>query len=90
MATLDKPPFVIVETSMGSFAVELYWNEAPLTCQNFAELARKKYYNGTIFHRIIAEFMIQGGDPSGTGRGGASIYGKFFEDEITDTLKHTG
>uniref|UniRef100_A0A914DBL8 peptidylprolyl isomerase n=1 Tax=Acrobeloides nanus TaxID=290746 RepID=A0A914DBL8_9BILA len=86
----EKLPFVVFETSMGNFAVELYWNEAPLTCQNFAELARRKYYNGTIFHRIVPEFIIQGGDPTGTGRGGASIYGDRFEDEISDKLKHTG
>jgi peptidyl-prolyl cis-trans isomerase-like 1 len=86
----EKLPFVVFETSMGNFAVELYWNEAPLTCQNFAELARRKYYNGTVFHRIVPEFIIQGGDPTGTGRGGASIYGDRFEDEISDKLKHTG
>ena len=71
-------------------SVELYWNHAPKTCQNFLELARKGYYNNTIFHRIIADFMVQGGDPTGTGRGGTSIYGRHFEDEITDELRHTG
>jgi len=49
-------------------SIELYWNHAPKTCQNFAELARKGYYNNTIFHRIIADFMVQGGDPTGTGQ----------------------
>lgn len=58
--------------------------------RNFAELARRGYYNGTKFHRIIENFMIQGGDPTGTGRGGASIYGKTFDDEIHPDLKHTG
>ena len=52
---------------MGKMAVELYWDHAPKTCKNFAELARRGYYNGTIFHRIISDFMIQGGDPTGTG-----------------------
>lgn len=52
---------------MGMICVELYWDHAPRTCKNFAELARRGYYNGTIFHRIIADFMIQGGDPTGTG-----------------------
>merc|ERR1712076_30678 len=52
--------------------------------------ARRGFYNATKFHRIIKEFMIQGGDPTGTGRGGASIYGKNFEDEIHPELKHTG
>lgn len=53
---------------MGDFKVELYWKHAPVTCRNFAELARRGYYNGVIFHRIIAGFMIQGGDPTGTGK----------------------
>jgi len=85
-----RPPFVRVNTSMGEFVVELYWLHAPKTCKNFAELARRGYYNETRFHRIISDFMIQGGDPTGTGRGGASIYGKSFEDEIHPELKHTG
>jgi len=75
---------------MGEIVVELYWKHAPLTCRNFAELARRGYYNNTKFHRIIKEFMIQGGDPTATGRGGASIYGKEFNDEISRELKHTG
>jgi peptidyl-prolyl cis-trans isomerase-like 1 len=75
---------------MGTFEVELYWDHAPKTCRNFAELARRGYYNDTQFHRIIPNFMIQGGDPTATGRGGASIYGKFFEDEIHPGLKHSG
>lgn len=79
-----------VMKSLGSFEVELYWNEAPKTCLNFAELCKRGYYNETKFHRIIPNFIIQGGDPTGTGRGGQSIYGPTFEDEITRTLKHTG
>ncbi|KAG8755346.1 heme binding [Serendipita sp. 396] len=67
---------VILKTSMGEIKLELYWNHAPKTCQNFTELTKKRYYNGTIFHRIIADFMVQGGDPTGTGRGGTSIYGQ--------------
>ena len=57
---------------------------------NFLELANRGYYNNVTFHRIIKDFMIQGGDPTGTGRGGKSIYGDKFEDEITKQLKHTG
>ena len=76
--------------AQGSFDVELYTREAPRTCKNFLELARKGYYNNTTFHRIIPNFMIQGGDPTGTGRGGDSIYGAPFEDECTRELKHTG
>jgi len=85
-----QPPFVSLDTTVGELMVELYWKQAPLTCRNFAELARRGYYNGTKFHRIIENFMIQGGDPTGTGRGGASIYGKTFDDEIHPDLKHTG
>lgn len=60
--------------SMGTIAVELYWKHAPKTCKNFAELARRGYYNGTKFHRIIKDFMIQGGDPSGTGNAKVCSY----------------
>lgn len=75
---------------MGDIVVELYWQHAPQTCRNFAELARRGYYDGTPFHRVIPDFMVQGGDPTGTGRGGASIYGATFRDEIHAGLKHTG
>ncbi|XP_023669120.1 peptidyl-prolyl cis-trans isomerase-like 1 [Paramormyrops kingsleyae] len=85
-----QPSTVSLETSMGTIVVELYWKHAPITCKNFAELARRGYYNGTKFHRIIKDFMVQGGDPTGTGRGGASIYGKQFEDELHPELKFTG
>ncbi|KAJ2452479.1 Peptidyl-prolyl cis-trans isomerase-like 1, partial [Coemansia sp. RSA 2424] len=66
---------ITLHTSMGDIWIELYWNETPKTCKNFYELATKNYYNGVVFHRIIPGFMIQGGDPTGTGRGGKSIYG---------------
>jgi len=75
---------------MGSFTVELYYKHAPRTVKNFVGLSEKGYYDGTLLHRIIRDFMIQGGDPTGTGRGGQSIYGGKFEDEITRELKHTG
>ncbi|KAK4102897.1 hypothetical protein N658DRAFT_446489 [Parathielavia hyrcaniae] len=81
---------VALETTMGTIVVELYVNHVPKTCQNFSTLASRGYYDGTIFHRIIQDFMIQGGDPTGTGRGGSSIYGEKFEDEIREDLKHTG
>lgn len=81
---------VRLETSMGVLTVELYTDHAPRTCHNFATLASRNYYDGTVFHRIIPDFMIQGGDPTGTGRGGASMYGEKFEDEIRKDLKHTG
>jgi len=53
----------------------LYWREAPRTCANFVGLAQQGYYDGTTFHRLIKDFMVQGGDPTSTGRGGTSIYG---------------
>jgi len=74
-------PVIRVETTLGSFEVTLFPNVAPKACENFLKLAEKGYYNGTIFHRVIPQFMIQGGDPQGTGRGGESIWGKKFEDE---------
>lgn len=78
------------DTTMGTFVVELYHRHTPRTSYNMAALADAGYYNGTIFHRIIKDFMIQGGDPTGTGRGGESVYGGKFEDEITRNLKHVG
>jgi peptidyl-prolyl cis-trans isomerase-like 1 len=79
-----------LQKPQGSITIELYTSHAPKTCQNFSKLAARGYYNNTIFHRIIPDFMVQGGDPTGTGRGGSSIYGDKFEDEISPSLKHTG
>ena len=81
--------FATIETSMGTFKAELYGNAAPKTVSNFVGLAEKGYYDGVTFHRVIVNFMIQGGDPTGTGRGGESIYGAPFQDEFVDTLRHT-
>ncbi|KAF9698347.1 Peptidyl-prolyl cis-trans isomerase-like 1 [Ascochyta clinopodiicola] len=81
---------VALDTTIGLITVELYNDHAPKTCKNFATLAQRNYFNDLIFHRIIPNFMIQGGDPTGTGRGGESIYGEKFEDEISPALKHTG
>lgn len=81
---------VCLNTSLGVIKLELYDKHAPRTCTNFERLSKSGYYNGTIFHRVIPGFMIQGGDPTGTGRGGSSIYGDSFDDEINDELKHTG
>ena len=89
-SSASPPVEVTVNTSMGSFTIELYPSFAPRTCQNFVELAKRGYYDGTLFHRIIPDFMIQGGDPTGTGRGGESIFGGKFADEIRRELKHTG
>ncbi|KFY38318.1 hypothetical protein V495_06646 [Pseudogymnoascus sp. VKM F-4514 (FW-929)] len=81
---------VALETTMGTIVVELYADHAPKTCKNFSTLAQRGYYNNLLVHRIIPNFMIQTGDPTGTGRGGSSIYGEKFEDEISPELKHTG
>ncbi len=78
------------ETSVGSFTVELYVHHAPRTCTNLLNLAKIGYYDKTVFHRVIRDFIVQGGDPTGTGRGGESIFGGKFEDEISPELKHTG
>ncbi len=72
----------VVETNKGTFELELYAKETPKTVENFVALSAKGYYNGLTFHRVIKDFMIQGGDPTGTGEGGESIYGKKFDDEI--------
>lgn len=90
MTATTSQPNVVLETSMGPITFELYWDEAPKACKNFSQLAKQGYYNNVKFHRIIPDFMIQGGDPTGTGRGGQSIYGAKFEDEFTPSLKHTG
>ncbi|KAK2022896.1 cyclophilin type peptidyl-prolyl cis-trans isomerase/CLD [Colletotrichum zoysiae] len=81
---------VALETSMGTVVLELYTAHAPKTCTNFSTLASRGYYNDTVVHRIIPNFMVQAGDPTGTGRGGTSIYGDKFADEIHPALKHTG
>jgi len=72
---------------MGKFTIELFEAEVPNTVGNFAKLAEKNFYDGVIFHRVIDGFMIQGGDPTGTGRGGP---GYQFADEIHPQLKHSG
>lgn len=70
----------------GSIYVRFFEEEAPKAVENFIEHAKNGYYDGLTFHRIIEDFMIQGGDPTGTGRGGESIWGKAFEDEFSDDL----
>lgn len=78
---------VTLETTQGSIEFKLFPEVAPKTCENFTTHAENGYYNGVIFHRVIPEFMIQGGDPDGTGMGGESIWGKPFEDECTTDIK---
>lgn len=74
---------VVLETNQGAIEIKLMPDVAPKACENFTKLAEKGYYNGLIFHRAIKGFMIQGGDPTGTGAGGESIWGKSFEDEFS-------
>ena len=73
---------VVLETTQGNIELKLFPDVAPKACENFKGLVGKGYYNGIIFHRVIPGFMIQCGDPTGTGRGGSSIWGKPFEDEF--------
>ena len=77
----------VIKTNMGTIELELFPGVAPKAVENFTKLANKGYYDGIIFHRVIDNFMIQGGDPTGTGRGGESIWGKPFEDEFSPELK---
>lgn len=76
----------VIKTNMGDIEVELFKDKAPKTVENFVGLAKKGYYNGVIFHRVIDNFMIQGGDPTGTGMGGESVWGGKFEDEFDTSL----
>jgi len=75
-----------IKTSRGEIVLELYGAETPLTCASFVNLANRGYYDGLKFHRVIENFMVQGGDPTGTGSGGP---GYKFEDEVVSTLKHS-
>lgn len=79
--------YVTLKTRHGDIKLKLFTKEAPKTCENFVGLVRKGYYDGIVFHRVIKDFMIQGGDPTATGCGGESIWGKPFEDEFDASLK---
>ncbi len=78
-------PKATIETTKGKIVVELYADKAPRTVANFVKLSKQGFYNGIIFHRVIPGFMVQTGDPTGTGRGGP---GYTFEDEFAPDLKH--
>ncbi|OGX10648.1 MAG: peptidylprolyl isomerase [Omnitrophica WOR_2 bacterium GWA2_53_43] len=85
---LKKKSSLVLETSQGNIELKLFPDVAPLACENFIGLVEKGYYNGLIFHRVIKDFMVQGGDPAGTGTGGESIWGdKPFANETSDTMK---
>lgn len=79
-------PIVVFETNQGTFKAELFKDKAPLTAQNFLDLTNKGFYNGLKFHRVIADFMLQGGDPNGNGTGGP---GYKIRDEFGVGLKHS-
>ncbi len=81
-----KSPIVVFETNQGTIELTLYADKAPKTVENFIGLVKKGYYNGLIFHRVIKNFMIQGGDPTGTGSGGESLWGRTFDDEFNPDL----
>lgn len=81
-------PTVLLSTNLWDITLELYPEFAPKTVENFLWLARSGYYEGIIFHRVIRDFMIQWGDPTGTGMGGESIWHWEFEDEFTPELTH--
>lgn len=78
----------VIKTNMGTIEIELFADQTPKTVENFVGLSEKGYYNGVIFHRVIENFMIQGGDPTGTGRGGESFWGGKFADEFDSNLRH--
>jgi cyclophilin family peptidyl-prolyl cis-trans isomerase len=80
----------VIKTNMGTIEIELFADQTPKTVENFVGLSEKGYYNGVIFHRVIENFMIQGGDPTGTGRGGESFWGGKFADEFVSSLRHNG
>ena len=82
----QKGPKAIIKTNRGDITIQLFPEQAPRTVENFIGLAKKGYYDGVIFHRVIPDFMIQGGDPTGTGMGGESIFGEKFEDEFSKEL----
>lgn len=79
---------VTLHTDVGDIKLELFCELCPKTCENFLALCASDYYNNCLFHRNIKGFMAQTGDPSGSGKGGNSIWGRKFEDEIHDSLKH--
>lgn len=87
--TNKEQTVAIIETSAGSIEILLYPDIAPKTVENFLKHAENHYYDGTIFHRVIPKFMIQGGDPKGNGTGGESIWGRSFEDEFKTDVKFT-
>ncbi|XP_040166859.1 spliceosome-associated protein CWC27 homolog [Anopheles arabiensis] len=88
---IQEPPTsgkVLLKTSVGDIDIELWSKECPLACRNFIQLCLEGYYNGTIFHRVVKGFIVQGGDPNGDGTGGESVYGHPFKDEFHSRLRY--
>lgn len=83
----QRDMIVFLETNQGPIEIKLMPDVAPKACENFVKLVEQGYYDGIIFHRVIKDFMIQGGDPTGTGRAGSSIWGKPFQDELKPDVK---
>jgi peptidylprolyl isomerase len=86
-AAFAQGDMVVFETSQGIIELRLMPEIAPKACENFTGLVEKGYYDGVIFHRVIKNFMIQSGDPTGTGRGAASMWGRPFQDEVRPDVK---
>ncbi|MFH1782907.1 MAG: peptidylprolyl isomerase [Candidatus Omnitrophota bacterium] len=86
MEKTEKKTNVVLKTDQGDIKIALFPEIAPKACENFVGLIKKEYYNGIIFHRVIKDFMIQGGDPTATGTGGESIWNRPFEDEVTSDI----
>ncbi|WP_404329712.1 peptidylprolyl isomerase [Mesobacillus maritimus] len=84
----ENERLVEMQTSLGKMKIKLFPEQAPKAVENFITHSEKGYYEGVTFHRVMNEFMIQGGDPEGTGRGGESIYGEPFGDEFSNNLFH--
>uniref|UniRef100_A0A1I8EVD6 RING-type E3 ubiquitin-protein ligase PPIL2 n=1 Tax=Wuchereria bancrofti TaxID=6293 RepID=A0A1I8EVD6_WUCBA len=87
-ARVNKNGYVRIITNYGAINLELYCKDVPRACENFIKHCKSGYYNNTKFHRVIRNFMMQGGDPTGTGKGGDSIWGKPFKDEIIRSFSH--
>jgi peptidyl-prolyl cis-trans isomerase B (cyclophilin B) len=85
---LENERLVEIQTTMGNIKIKLFPEYAPKAVENFIKHSEEGYYDGLIFHRVIKDFMIQGGDPNGNGTGGDSIWGKPFEDEFSKNLFH--
>lgn len=84
---MSKDPIIVLETTQGNIEIRLMPKIAPKATENFVKLTENKYYDGLTFHRVIKDFMIQGGDPKGNGTGGESIWGTKFEDEFDVDVK---